>query len=197
MRILVVNRNIIASILTMMLMIYGVQGISYGQLGTPTVEPGETNTSLVVKFQITLDDGIDENAYQIQLRRQTPQGKWISKCVVIKRGERHAIAGDPDTFASAVYISSRVFLHTGDYSDDTFRITVIFTGLEPGTTYEARYRDTNQPEYVQNPPAPDAWSEIGEGTTHLVALPRAEFVDANLARLVRKKLRIDTGRRTY
>ena len=81
------------------------------------------------------------------------QGKWISKCVVIKRGERQAIAGDPDTFASAVYIFSRVFfLHTGDYSDDTFRITAIFTGLEPGTTYEARYRDTNLSECVENPP---------------------------------------------
>ena len=33
---------------------------------------------------------------------------------------------------------------------------------------------------------------IGEGTTHLVTPPRVEFVDANLARAVRKALDLDT-----
>ena len=192
MKTLIVKRNTIVSILVAMLLISGLQGISYGQDNTPTVTPDETNTSLVVRFQITLDEGVDENAYQIQVRRKTPQEEWISKCVVIKRGNRSEIAGDPDVFASAIYVFAYVIFHTGDWSDDTFNIRAIFTDLEPGTTYEGRYRDTNQPECVQNPPAPESWSEIGEGTTHLVTPPRAEFVDANLAKIVRKELRLAT-----
>ncbi len=190
MKTLVVNRNVIASIFAVMLLIYGLQGISYGQGNPPTVTPGETNTSLVVRFQITLDEGVDENAYQIQVRRKATQGEWISKCVVIKRGIRHATAGDPDVFASAIYISAIIF-HFGDWSDDTFDIDGIFTDLELGTTYEARYRDTNLSECAQNPPAPDPWSGIGEGTTHVVAPTRAEFFDDNLAEKVRSKLGLD------
>ena len=68
----------------------------------------------------------------------------------------------------------------------------IFTDLEPGVTYQARYRDTNLRECHDNPPAPDPWSEIAEGTTHLVPPPRVEFVDATLATAVRKALDLDT-----
>ena len=192
MKTLLLNRNIIVSILVVMLLIYGSQGISYSQFDAPTVAPGENNTSLAVKFQITLDEGVDENAYQIQLRRKAPQGEWISKCVVIQYGNRTHIAGDPDVFASAVYIFARVIFHTGDYSDGTFRIRAIFADLEPGATYEARYRDTNVSECAENPPSPDPWSHVAEGTTHLVTPPRAEFVDINLAREVRYALGLDT-----
>ena len=143
MKTLVVNRNVIVSIFTVLMLMYSVQGISYGQGEASTVTPGETNTSLVVKFQITLDEGVDENAYQIQLRPKTSQEKWISKCVVITRGIRHETAGDPDVFASAIYIKGS-FFHFGDWSDKTFNLSAIFTELEPGTIYEARYRDTNQ-----------------------------------------------------
>ena len=73
MKILVVNRNLIVSIFTVILLVYGLQSVSYGQGEAPTVTPGENNTSLIVRFQITLDKGVDENAYQIQLRRKTPQ----------------------------------------------------------------------------------------------------------------------------
>ena len=191
MKTLLIRRNTIVSILAVMFLIYGLQGIGYTQGKTPTVTPGETHTSLVVKFQITLEDGVDENAYQIQLRQQTPQGKWVSKCVVIERGIRNEIAGDPDVFASAIYVSEILF-HFGDWSDDTFNITAIFTDLEPRVTYEARYRDTNLSFCKKNPPAPDPWSAIAEGTTHLVTPPRAEFVDTNLAGIVRKELRLDT-----
>ena len=187
---LVLNRNIIVSIFVVMLM-YGVQGVSYAQ-DAPTVTPGETNTSLIVEFEITLDEGVDENAYQIQLRRKSPQGEWTSKCVVIQRGNRRHIAGDPDVFGRAVYIHSRVIFVSGNYSDNTFRIKAIFTKLEPGATYEARYRDTNVLECTENPPNPDPWSHVAEGTVHLVAPSRAEFVDANLAKQVRYELRLDT-----
>ena len=191
MKILVVNRNLIVSIFTVILLVYGLQGVSYGQGEAPTVTPGENNTSLIVRFQITLDKGVDENAYQIQLRRKTPPGEWISKCVVIERGNRYEIAGDPDVSASAVYISAAFAFNRGRYSDKTFHIKAIFTDLEPGSTYEARYRDTNLPECVQNPQAPDPWSDIAERVTHLT-YPRVEFVDAKLAEEVRSALNLDS-----
>ena len=190
MKTLLVNKKTIMSILTVLLLICGVQSISYSQTEVPTVTPGEANTSMVVRFRITLDEEVSENAYQIQMRRKTPQGEWISKCVVIKRGIRHETAGDPDVFASAIYISGILF-HFGDWSDKTFNIMAIFTDLESGTTYEARYRDTNHTVCVENPPSPDPWSEIGEVTTHLVTPPRSEFVDTNLAIHVRRALGLD------
>ncbi len=172
MKTLFVNQNVIVLILTVMLLTYSVQGISYGQGKAPTFTPGETNTSLVVNFRITLDEGVDENAYQIQLRQKNPQGEWITKCVVIERGEKHSASyrsqgetGKPDVFVSSVWNSGGWF-QSGWYSEVTFNIEAIFTGLEPATTYEAHYRDTNLDECTQNPPAPDPWSEIGEGVTH-------------------------------
>ncbi len=191
MKTLIVNRKTYVSIITVLLLICGVQSISYSQTEVPTVTPGEANTSMVVSFQITLDEGVDENAYQIQMRRKTPQAEWNSKCVVIKRGIRHETAGDPDVFAFPKYISGILF-HSGRYSDKTFSIVAIFTDLEPGTTYEARYRDTDHTVCVENPPSPDPWSEIGEVTTHLVTPPRSEFIDTNLAIHVRRELRLDT-----
>ena len=191
MKTLFLNRNLIVSIFVVMLLTYSIQGISYGQEKAPTVTPGETNTSLVASFRITLDAGVDENAYQIQVRRKTSQGAWISKCVVITHGIRHQTTDDHDVFASAIYISGVLFV-SGDWSDNTFNIRAIFTELEPGTTYEARYRDTNLTECVQNPPDPDLWSDIGEGATHLITPPRVDFVDANLAKGIRNTLELDT-----
>jgi DNA-binding beta-propeller fold protein YncE len=185
------DRNMIVSLFVVMLLIYRVQGVSYAQ-DAATVTPGENNTSLIVEFEITLDEGVDENAYQIQLRRKSPQGEWTSKCGVLQRGNRRHIAGDPDVFGRAVYIHSRVIFVRGDYSDDTFRIKAIFADLEPGATYEARYRDTNVSECTENPPSPDPWSHVAEGTTHLVSPARVEFVDANLAKGVRNTLNLDT-----
>ena len=73
-------------------------------------------------------------------------------------------------------------------------MTVYFsvTDLEPGTTYEARYRYTGLSECAQNPPNPDPWSAIAEGTTHLVTPPRVNFVDATLAEAGRYTLDLDT-----
>ena len=169
MKTLFVNRKTVVSILTTMLLIYWVQGISYVQGDTPTVTPGETNTSLKVSFTDFFYE-YDENAYQIQLRRKSPQGDWITKCEIISLEVRE--------------IYSRP---AGNYL-----ISVSFTDLEPGVTYEARYRDTNLSECHENPPAPEPWSAITEGMTHLVPPPRVEFVDATLARAVRKALGLDT-----
>ena len=168
----VIKRNIIVSIFTVMLLVYGVQGISYGQGKAPTVTPGETNTSLRVSFTDFLYE-YDENAYQIQLRRKSPQGEWTTKCSII------SLLTGPDNIFSA---------RAGNYVSST-----IYTDLEPGVTYEARYRDTNLSECQDNPPSPEPWSAITEGTTHLVTPPRVEFADANLATAIREALDLDTG----
>ena len=172
MKTLIVNRKTVVSILTTMLLIYWVQGISYGQGDTPTVTPGDTNTSLRVSFTDFLFE-YDENAYQIQLRRKSPQGEWTTKCSII------SLLTGPDNIFSA---------RAGTYVSST-----IFTDLEPGVTYEARYRDTNLSECQDNPPSPEPWSAITEGTTHLVTPPRVEFADANLATAIREALDLDTG----
>ena len=188
MKMLSVKRNIIVLIFAVILLIYGVQSISYGQEdGTPTVTAGETNTSLKVSFT-DLFYAFDEKAYQVQLRRKTPQGDWITRCDVISVGcgGGSALGGLP--------IIGGFF---GGGCGGPWHLTVnfknfIFTDLEPGTTYEVRYRDTNLRECHDNPPAPDPWSEIAEGMTHLVPPPRVEFVDATLATAVRKALDLDT-----
>ena len=170
----VVSHRVVATILTMMSLIFGVQSISYGQGTAPTLTPYDDITSIRVRFRITLDEGVDRSAYQVQFRQKSPQGEWISKCVVIAHGNRTEIFGDPDVFASAVYYPGYFALfvwHPGYYSDDTFYIDAIFTNLDSGTAYEARYRDTNLPECAQNPPTPEPWSELGEGTTYLVVPP--------------------------
>ena len=172
MRTLNVNRKTVVSILTTMLLIYWVQGISYGQGGTPTVTPGDTNTSLRVSFTDFLYE-YDENAYQIQLRRKSPQGEWTTKCSII------SLLTGPDNIYSA---------DAGNY-----KVSAIFTDLELGVTYEARYRDTNLSECQDNPPSPQSWSAIAEGTTDLVTPPRVEFADANLATAIREALDLDTG----
>ncbi len=166
------KRNIIVLLIVVMFLINGVQGMSYGQDDALTVTPGETNTSISVRFTDFLFV-YDENAYQVQLRRKTPQGEWITKCVIISLSYGlHNLESRPP----------------GNYVG-----SVIFTDLEPGTTYQARYRDTNLSECHDNPPAPNPWSAIVEATTHLVTPPRVEFVDANLATLVRRALDLDTG----
>ncbi len=173
MKTLFVNRNIIVLIFAVMLLICGIQGISYGQ--TPTVTASDNNTSVLkVSFEDFLYN-FDENAYQVQLRRKTPQGDWITQCGVVR-------IGGGGTFFFGFF---------GGSAAGTYVITVTFTDLEPGTTYEARYRDTNLSECHDNPPAPDPWSAIGEGTTPNI--PDSEIIevpDANLNSAVRKALDI-------
>ncbi|MCG9134423.1 leucine-rich repeat domain-containing protein [Candidatus Poribacteria bacterium] len=179
MKTLFVNRNIIVSIFAVMLLIYGVQGMSYAQDDvlpggegvlfdageTLVVTPGESNTSLKVSF---IDRFFEPNkrAYQVQLRRKDPQGDWILKCDTIKG-----------------WIAPRP-------SFDEY-LSIIFPDLEPGTTYEARWRETNEGSCRDNPVAPDEWSSIREGTTLLETPPRAEFSDTTLAIVVRLILGLD------
>ena len=170
MKTLVVSRNIIVLIFAVMMLINGVQGISYGRDNAPTVI-GETNTSIKVGFTDSLFE-FDEKAYQIQLRRKSPQGEWITKCSTI------SLLIGPDKIHS---------LPGGNYI-----ISASFTDLEPGVTYEARYRDTNLSECNNNPPSPKPWSAISEGTTWLENTLLAEFVDTSLALMVRRTLGLNT-----
>ena len=55
--------------------------LGYGQDKVPTVTPGENNTSLIVSFLGVCNE--DKNAYQVQLRRKSPQGEWTTKCVIV------------------------------------------------------------------------------------------------------------------
>ena len=179
MKTLVVNRKIIVSIIAVMLLTYSMQSISYGQddvlpggegtlfsVGeTLVVTPGETNASLKVSF---IDRFFEPNkrAYQVQLRRKDPQGDWILKCDTIQG-----------------WLVPRP-------SFDEY-LSVLFTDLEPGTTYEARWRETNEPACSDNPPNPNEWSSIREGTTLLETPPRVEFADTTLAIAVRLTLGLD------
>ena len=186
MKTLFVNRNIIVSIFVVMLLMYGVHGISYGQGKAPTVIPGEINTTLVVSFS-DFFYAYDVNAYQIQLRKKTPQGDWTTVCLVVSSGSRSG-----GNLSDLPVIG--IFFLPGRRAGGG-NVSFVFTNLEPGTTYEARYRDTNLsecPENHENAPDPDPWSNIGEGATRLVTPSRVEFVDATLARAVRRALKLDT-----
>jgi len=179
MKTLIINRKIIVSILTVILLTYSVQGVSYAQddvlpggegtlfsVGeTLVVTPGETNTSLKVSF---IDRFFEPNkrAYQVQLRRKDPQGDWILKC---------------DTIPGWLVPRPSFDEH----------LSVLFTDLEPGTTYEARWRETNEAACFENPPNPNEWSSIREGTTLLETPPRVEFADTTLAIAVRLTLGLD------
>ena len=162
MKTLIVKRNLIVSIVTAMMLMYGVQSMSYAQGDPPIVIPGETNTYLKVSFRDTFYE-YDKKSYQVQLRRKEPQGDWVMKCGTIA-----------DLFDSG----KRAFI-------------VFFADLEPGTTYQTRWRETNEPICTDNPPSPDPWSPISEGTTILTNPPRLDFVDAALARAVRGTLGLD------
>ncbi len=179
MKILVVNRNVIVSIFAVALLTYSIQGMSYAQddvlpggegtlfsVGeTLVVTPGETNTSLKVSF---IDRVFEPNkrAYQVQLRRKDPQGDWILKC---------------DTIEGWLVPRPSFDEH----------LSVLFTDLAPGTTYEARWRETNESSCSDNPPTPNEWSSIRDGTTLLETPPRVEFVDTTLAITVRLTLGLD------
>ena len=179
MKTLVMKRNILVSIFTIMLLIYSMQGISYAQddvlpggegtlfsVGeTLVVTPGETNTSLKVSFIDRVFEP-SKRAYQVQLRRKDPQGDWILKC---------------DTIQGWLVPRPSFDEH----------LSVLFTDLEPGTTYEARWRETNEPACSDNPPNPNEWSSIREGTTLLETPPRVEFADTTLAIAVRLTLGLD------
>ena len=161
------NRESVLPIVAAISLLYGVQ-TSFAQGEAPTVTETDTHSSLRVSFGTTLYP-YDENAYQFQLRREAPQGDWITDCVDISHRGR--------------VINVQILTH--------------FRSLEPGVTYEARYRDTNLSEChdtrVTDPPSPKPWSRLGEGTTLTENLPVAVFIDATLAFVVRRTLGLDVG----
>ena len=156
------NRVSVLSIVAAISLLYGVQ-TSFAQGEAPTVTETDTHSSLRVSFGTTLYN-FDDNAYQFQLRRKAPQGDWITDCVDIS--------------------------HRGEIIN--VQIQTYFRSLEPGVTYEARYRDTNLSECT-DPPSPQPWSRLGEGTTLTENLPVAVFSDATLAFVVRRTLGLDVG----
>ena len=93
-----------------------------------------------------------------------PQGAWITKCGVTgKKGDDDYLIAQPesDVFVTRQSETWGSILLFSSWTDD-FSFRVVFADLEPGTTYEARYRDTNLSECVENPPAPASWFAIAE-----------------------------------
>ena len=106
------------------------------------IKAGNDDTSLVISFEDAFQFRESLRAYDVQWRTKTPQGAWSSGCL------NFHVTG-------FIFIDGQIVTVTGTIS-----------GLEPGTTYQVRYRDTNREFCVdlgQN--APDPWSAIGEGTT--------------------------------
>ena len=137
----ILNTKSLMFLFVIVLLTYGVQGISYGQ-AAPTVLPGDDDTSLYFEFPDRWDFGDFREAYYFQVRKKTPQSPWTSKCADFR--PPRLVPGQSATgFVPAT-----------------------ITGLDPGTTYQVRYNN-NTGEFscsaftrVSGP-----WSEIGEGTT--------------------------------
>ena len=110
-----------------------------GTTAAPSVKPGDSNTELVISFEDTFA-AFETKAYEIELRRKTPPGDWNHGCDTIRNN-------GPGT--------------------GTATASFVIRDLEPGTTYQVRYRDTNQafcPHSAANN-NPNSWSAIGEGKT--------------------------------
>ena len=128
-------------------MVCGLLGVS-SAARAPTVEPGDNDTELTLRFSDFFGP-FETKAYEVEYRRKTPQENWKRGCTTISN--RGSGAG-------------------------TGTATIIIFDLAPGTTYQVRYRDTNQPICTNNPPNPDPWSAIGEGTTS-IQTPEVLVVD--------------------
>ena len=103
----------------------------------PAVRPvsGET-TELHIVFEDSFE--IDETkAYDLQMRTKSPRGSWNDGCATLTNTKNQA---------------------------GTFTITLKVGRLNPGTTYEARYRHRNASRCGSGTPGP--WSAIGEGRTN-------------------------------
>ena len=115
----------------------------------PTVMSGDNDNELIIKFSDSFRAG-ETKAYEVEVRRKTPQGDWQHGCTSVSG------AGP---------------------GGGTAPVTITISGLESGTTYQVRYRDTNDSSCPPPSPTipvpdpfgtiitPDPWSPIGEGTT--------------------------------
>ena len=110
-----------------------------GTTAAPLVNSGDSNTELVISFEDTFE-AFETKAYEIEVRRKTPPEDWRHGCDTIRNNESSA---------------------------GTATASFGIRDLEPGTTYQVRYRDTNQafcpPSAANN--NPNSWSAIGEGKT--------------------------------
>ena len=135
MKMFVMHRKITLSIFILLLMC-GVSGVSYA-LDAPNLKPGVDETRLTWSFSDSFQP-LETKTYGVEARRKTPQGDWDQVCIPISSDQPFAI---------------------------TATVNLWISGLEPGTTYQVRYRDNNQSVCTNNPPNPGPWSAIGEGTT--------------------------------
>ena len=115
----------------------------------PTVMSGDNDNELIIEFSDSFRAG-ETKAYEVEVRRKTPQGNWERECKTISDSGSEGGTGI---------------------------VTLIILNLEPGTTYQVRYRDTNDsscPPPFPTIPVPDPfgtiitpnpWSPISEGTT--------------------------------
>ena len=106
------------------------------------IKTGNNDTSLVIIFEDAFQAREHLKAYDVQWRTKTPQGSWSTGCFKFH-------------FSGFIFIDGQIVTVTGTIS-----------GLEPRTTYQVRYRDTNRETCVdlgRNTHGP--WSPIGEGTT--------------------------------
>ena len=94
-----------------------------------------TDTVLDVTFTDSFQAG-ETRAYDFQVRTKTPLGSWREACTV---------------FTNDSSIARTATARQG------------FTGLEPGTVYQVRYRYRNSSSCESG--TPGQWSEIGEGAT--------------------------------
>ena len=105
------------------------------EIGTPIapIVAPISSSRMGARFQDSFETG-ETRAYDWQIRRKGPQEPWISLCSAFSNeGRRNPLSP-----------------------------VQLFSGLDPGTTYEIRYRYRNSSRCKEGRPGP--WSEIGEGT---------------------------------
>ena len=107
----------------------------------PTVEPGDDDTTLVISFTDTFDWIQDHAAYQFEVRRKSPLGTWRRDCT-----EAPVDVPFPDEDVSRI-------------------VTIEIIGLDPGTTYQVRYRKGGVFQRCSHTVGWRNWSAIVEGTT--------------------------------
>ena len=94
-----------------------------------------TSTELELVFEAVVRVG-ETRAYDFGIRTKDPRGRWIEACKTFRNTSGRA---GPAVFEQG------------------------FSGLEPGTVYEVRYRYRNSSQCGRG--SPTAWSAIGQGTT--------------------------------
>ena len=106
-----------------------------------TVEPGDDDTTLVISFTDTFDWIQEHAAYQFEARRKSPLGAWHRGCT-----ETPVDVPFPQNDVSGI-------------------VTIEIIGLDPGTTYQVRYRKGGVFQRCSHTVGWGNWSALVEGTT--------------------------------